>query len=198
MLQFVLGLALCAVAVWLSLQVQLGLAPWDVLHHGVSKATGASFGTVVAGVGVLVLAVSALFGVRPGAGTLANVAAIAVALDWLLGTPWFDTLGQQPVALRVAALIVAVALLGLGGALYIGSGFGAGPRDSLMVACHQHGIPIGLGRCGIEVSVLGLGWLLQGSVGVGTLVIAFGSGPAVQASFRLIRQQPPTRRPRPR
>ena len=93
----------------------------------------------------------------------------------------------------VLVLLAGVALLGIGGALYIVAGFGAGPRDSLMVALHQHRWSIAASRCTIELSVLTLGWLLHGPVGFGTVVIALLSGPAVHASFRLLRQAPSAR-----
>ena len=184
--QFVTGLAICALAVWLTVQVNLGLAPWDVLHSGLSETFGVSFGAVVVGLGFLILAGSALLGVRPGVGTLINVVLMGFAIDGLLATSWLDGLATAPTAVRLVVLVGAVGLLGLGAAVYIGAGFGAGPRDSLMVACAGRGLPIGLSRCAIELSVLGVGWLLHGPVGIGTAVIALGSGPAVQFSFRLL------------
>ncbi len=195
-LQFSVGLSLCAVAVWLTLQVGLGLSPWDVLHAGLVTGTGASFGTVVVAVGVAVLGVSALLGVRPGIGTLVNLVVVGLGLDWLLATSWLDTLPQAPLAVRLLVLVGAVAVLGIGGALYIGSGFGAGPRDSLMVACHRKSVPLGPARCLIELSVLFAGWLLGGPVGIGTVVVALGLGPAVSASFRLLGQDPSAGRDR--
>lgn len=196
LLQFLAGLALCALGVWLSVRVQLGLSPWDTLHAGLSDHLGLSFGTIIIAVGLLVLALSWLLGVRPGLGTLFNIFAMGWVLDLLLGSPWLHDLPGAPVAVRVLALLASVALLGFGAALYIGAGFGAGPRDSLMVACFRHGLPIGPSRCAIELAVVGGGWLLGAPIGVGTLVLALGTGPAVQASFRLLRQQPPSS-PRP-
>jgi uncharacterized protein len=194
--RFVAGLALCAVAVWLTVQVDLGLAPWDVLHSGLSHVFGLSFGAVIVAVGILVLAASALLGVRPGVGTLVNVVLMGFALDRLLATSWLDALPAAPFAVRLLVLVGAVGLLGLGAALYIGAGFGAGPRDSLMVALAGRGLPIGWSRCAIELSVLVGGWLLHGPVGIGTAVIALTSGPAVQVAFRLLQREPPRRSPR--
>jgi uncharacterized protein len=184
--RFVTGLAICAVAVWLTVQVNLGLAPWDVLHSGLSQTFGVSFGAVVVGLGILILAGSALLGVRPGVGTLINVVLMGFAIDGLLATSWLDGLAAAPTAVRLLVLVGAIGLLGFGAAVYIGAGFGAGPRDSLMVACAGRGLPIGWSRCAIELSVLGIGWLLHGPVGIGTAVIALASGPAVQVSFRLL------------
>ncbi len=191
MAQFAFGLALCALSVWLTLQAGLGLAPWDVLHAGLADVTGASFGVVVVAVGVAVLAVCAALGVLPGIGTFVNVVVVGATLDWLLSKPWLDTLPHAPIGVRLLVLAVAIALLGLGGALYIGSGYGAGPRDSLMVACHQRGLGISPARCAREVTVLFVGWLLHGPVGIGTVALALGLGPAIAASFRMLGQQPP-------
>ncbi|WP_337063286.1 YczE/YyaS/YitT family protein [Kineococcus sp. G2] len=188
--QFLAGLSLCAAGVWGSLQVQLGVASWDVLHAGVADRTGLSYGTVVAAVGVLVVVLSLFLGVRPRVGTLFNVVVIAVALDALLGSPWLDGLHTAPVAVRAAVLAASVLALGFGGALYIGAGLGSGPRDSLMVACHLRGWPVGASRVVIEVAVVAVGWLLGGPVGVGTVVMAFALGPVTQLAFRVLRQSP--------
>ncbi|WP_432482871.1 hypothetical protein [Kineococcus esterisolvens] len=188
--QFLAGLAMCAAGVWGSLQVHLGVASWDVLHAGVADRTGLSYGTVVAGVGVLVVLVSLVLGVRPRLGTLVNVVAIAAALDALLASSWLDGLGSAPAAVRVAVLAASVLFLGFGGALYIGAGLGSGPRDSLMVACHLRGWPVGRSRALIEVGVVALGWLLGGPVGVGTVVMALALGPVTQFAFRVLRQSP--------
>ena len=195
LLRFLGGLAICVLGVFLSLRAGLGLSPWDVLHAGLSDQAGLSYGTVVIAVGLLVLLASWALGVRPGLGTLVNVLAVGWGLDALLATSWLEGLDGAPVAVRVLAVVAAVVALGFGAALYIGAGYGAGPRDSLMVACHQHGLPIGASRCVIEVSVLLGGWLLGGPVGVGTVLLALGIGPVVQVSFRVLRQQPPTSRP---
>ncbi len=197
LVQFAIGVAFCAIGVWLTLQAALGVSPWDVLHAGIAQATGLSFGTALILVGLAVLGVSASLGVRPGIGTLGNQVVVGLTLDRLLAAPWLDGLADAHVGVRAAVLLAGVALLGLGCAMYIGSGFGAGPRDSLMVACYQRGLRIGPARAAIEIAVLVVGWLLSGPVGIGTVVIALGLGPAVSAGFRLIRQEPPSRPTRP-
>lgn len=197
LVQFVGGLTLCALAVWSSVTVALGLSPWDTLHAGLSARLGLSFGTVLILVGVLVQAVAWALGQRPGLGTLVNILGMGWAVDRLMSTSWLDGLPQAPMAARVLVLVGAVVFLGLGGALYIGAGFGAGPRDSLMVACYHHGLPIAASRCGIESGVLLVGWMLGGPLGLGTIALALGSGPATQAAFRLLRQRPPSLSSRP-
>ena len=193
-LRFLGGLALCALAVWLSVQVDLGLAPWDMLHSGLSEHLGLSFGLVVILVGLAVLVLSWSLGERPGLGTLVNIVGVGWVIDRLFATSWLDGLPDAATWVRVLLLVLAVVLLGVGAALYIGAAFGAGPRDSLMVACHAHGWPIGPSRVVIEVTVLLVGWLLGGALGLGTVLLALGTGPVVQLTFRLLHEQPPSRR----
>lgn len=188
--QFLVGLGLCSTGVFLSLQVGLGVSPWDVLHGGIADVTGLSFGVVVIAAGLAILLASMALGVRPGWGTLVNVVTVGVALDRLLAGPILDDLHTAPVVLRVALLALAVLLLGVGVALYLGAGFGAGPRDGLMVAAALHGLAIGPARLVIELTALGLGWLLGGQVGIGTVVMALCTAPAVAWSFRLLGQSP--------
>lgn len=143
LVRFIVGLGLCATGVWLSVEAGLGVSPWDVLHAGLSHRLGLSFGVVVIVVGLALLAAAAALGVRPELGTVCNVVAVGVAIDCLLSTRWLDGLATTPVLARLLVLLVAVALLGFGVALYSGAGFGSGPRDSLMMACHRRGLSIG-------------------------------------------------------
>jgi uncharacterized membrane protein YczE len=145
-------------------------------------------------VGLAVLVVALALGEPPGLGTLVNIVSVGWAVDRLLETSWLDSLPAAPMWARVLVLVVAVVLLGFGSALYIGAAFGAGPRDSLMVACHHHGLPIGASRVAIEITVLVVGWLLGGALGLGTVVLALATGPMVQLSFRLLGEEPPVRR----
>lgn len=189
-LQFFAGLLLCSIAIWISIRAGLGVAPWDVLHGGISDRTGLSFGTTVIVVGIIVVLISALLRVRLGIGTIINAFVVGVIIDTLLATSWLNSLQAEPLALRVFSVVGGVIVLGLGVALYIGAGFGAGPRDSLMVGFHQRGMSLGWSRLVIEASVLLLGWLLGGPVGLGTVLLALGTGPAVQAAFMILRQAP--------
>jgi len=184
------GLALCAIALWLTVRVDLGLSPWDVLHSGIAARTGMPFGTVLIVVGGIVLVVAALLGERPGIGTPINIVLVGLTINQLIETPWLTGLTSAATLPRMLVLVGAVALLGLGGAIYLSARLGAGPRDSLMVACCARGLPVTLARTGIELSVLAGGWLLGGRVGIGTVVLALGSGPAVALGFRLIGSSP--------
>ena len=189
--QLMVGLAVCAVGVWLTLRAGLGVSPWDVLHAGLAAHLHVAFGTVVIGVGLVVLAVSLLLRVRPGIGTALNIVVIGWLLNVLLPLPVLRDLARAPYVERVGALLLGTALLGLGCAMYVGAHLGEGPRDGLMVALHDRtGLSIGRTRFAIEAAALGAGWLLGGPVGIGTLIAVVGIGPAVQLGFTVLRQTP--------
>ena len=190
--QLVAGLVCCAVGIVLTLRARLGVSPWDVLHGGLAERLDVRFGYVVQGVGVVVLLLGmALGGVRPGLGTFANIALIGTVANLLLGTGLLDDLHDEPLAARVAVLLLGIAVLGFGCALYIGAHMGAGPRDSLMVGLHRRaGISIGAARAAVEAVALVIGIALGGPVGVGTVVYAVMIGPSVQAFFALLRMSP--------
>lgn len=163
----------------------LGLSPWDVFHQGVSHRTGIPIGTVVIITGLLLLLAWIPLRERIGIGTIANAIVIGVTLDLsLLVLP--EEL--EVLAVRWASMLLGVMLVAIGSGFYIGAGLGPGPRDGLMTGITRRtGYPLGLVRGVLEVTVLAAGWLLGGTVGVGTLVFAFGIGPLVQ--FFLTRLQ---------
>ena len=187
-LQLYLGLFVSALGIVLTLRAELGTSPWDVLHAGLAGATGLSFGVVVQLVGAVVLVLGLLLGVRPGFGTVSNLVFIGVFANVLLGT-----VGEPGDALvpRVALLLLGIASVGVGAALYIGAHYGPGPRDGMMVALHTRlGWSIGLARTLVEATALVGGVFLGGPVGAGTALFTLGIGPATQVSFRLLRQTP--------
>lgn len=176
--QLVGGLALYGVSMAFMLRSGLGLDPWDVLHDALSRRTGLSFGTITAITGALVLLCWIPIRQRPGIGTVANILVVAVAVDAtlaLMGTP-------SALPVRILLLVAGVVLNGLATAAYIGVRLGPGPRDGLMTGFSARtGLSIRLMRTGIEVAVLATGWLLGGTVGVGTVVYALAIGPLTQA-----------------
>jgi uncharacterized membrane protein YczE len=173
--QLYAGLWLYGLSLALVVEAGLGVAPWDVLHQGLSRVTGLSIGTWVVLMSVVVLLLWIPLRQRPGLGTLSNAVLIGVSLDASLAVlPELDGL---PV--RVAALVAGVSLNAVATAAYIGARLGPGPRDGLMTGIAARGHPVRTVRTGIEVTVLVVGFLLGGTVGVGTLVYAFGIGPLV-------------------
>jgi uncharacterized protein len=189
--QLMVGLYLFGQGIWLGLQADLGVGPWDVLHGGLADKLGTPFGRTSIGVSVVVFGISLLARVRPGIGTVLNVVVIGVVIDLLLGTTLLDGLADGPLALRLLGTAGGIASVACGSALYLGAHLGPGPRDGLMVAIHDRtGWPVGLARGVLECSVLVVGVLLGGPVGIGTIAFALGIGPAVQVAFRLLGQTP--------
>lgn len=189
------GLWMFALGSVLTLRASLGVPPWDVLHDGIRQNTPLSFGAAVIAIGVVLVLVSALFGIRPGPGTIANMLLIGTFVDLMLLTGIGADLDDAATALRVATTVTGIAVVGLGSALYIGANLGAGPRDSLMVlAAKKLGVRVGVARAVIEGTALLAGWLLGGAVGLGTLLFVVGIGPSVDLFFRLFRMEADGRR----
>jgi len=178
LVQLFVGLTLYGAAMAMMLRATLGLDPWDVFHQGLATRVGLSFGMLVNLVGAVVLLLWIPLRQKPGIGTVANIFTIGTAVDLtLLVLPEVDGLPA-----RVALLLGGIVLNGIAGAMYIGAGLGPGPRDGLMTGLVKRtGWSIRLVRTGIELSVLAIGWLLGGTVGVGTVLYAFAIGPIVQA-----------------
>ncbi|GAB3570471.1 membrane protein [Arthrobacter alkaliphilus] len=175
--QLLIGLALYGLSLAIFIRAGLGLDPWDVFHQGVATKIGWSIGTVVVVVSFLVLLLWIPLRQMPGFGTLANAVLVGVFADVGLALiPAFSHLGGQ-----IAMLAGAVVLNGIASACYIGARLGPGARDGLMTGlARRTGWSVRLSRTLIEVVVLGVGWLLGGSVGVGTVVYALAIGPLVQ------------------
>jgi uncharacterized membrane protein YczE len=172
-----LGLTLFGIGLAFMVVADLGLSPWDVFHQGVSIHIGIPIGTVVIITGFAVLLLWIPLKERIGIGTIANAIVIGLVLDgMLLILP--DAIDNM--ALRWIAMLGGVLIVAIGSGFYIGAGLGPGPRDGLMTGLGRRGISIAWARAGIEITALVAGWLLGGTVGVGTLVFAFGMGPLVQ------------------
>ena len=177
------GLVCFGIGIAFMKQSQLGLSPWEVLHDGLAKVSGVQIGTVSIFIGILVLLLWIPIREKPGIGTILNILIIGTVTNlMLLVTPLAS---QLP--LQIFWLVAGLLGSGLGSALYLGSRLGAGPRDGLMMAFYRRsGWSIRLVRSMLESSVLVVGWLLGGKIGVGTLAFAFGIGPLIQFMFRLI------------
>lgn len=189
--QLWLGLVLAAVGICATLRSELGVSPWDVLHAGVAERTGLGFGTVVQLVGAVVLFGSLFVGARPGFGTVCNMLGIGAVENVLLDTSVFAGVGDGPLVWRIVLLLAGVVTIGFSAALYIGSHYGPGPRDGLMVALHvRRRISIGWARTIVESLALVVGVVAGGPVGVGTLAYTVFIGPSTQTAFRILRLTP--------
>jgi uncharacterized membrane protein YczE len=176
--QLFAGLVLYGISMAFMVESGLGLNPWDVFHQGVSKTTGISFGWVVLLTGIPILLLWIPLRQRPGFGTVANLVVIGFVADGALAV----LAPGESMGMRVTYLVVGIALNGVATGMYIGARFGPGPRDGLMtgIAGRWPRLSIRLVRTSIEVLVLGVGFLLGGTVGVGTVAYALGIGPLVQ------------------
>lgn len=185
------GLLLFAAGIVLLLESELGLSPWDVLNQGLSERSALSFGTANVAVALLVLAAARLLGARIGPGTVANAVLIGLFVDGLLQLDAVTALSDAPLGARVAMLAGGILVIGAGSALYIGANLGAGPRDSLMlVLAHRTRTRVGVVRTLLEAAATAAGFVMGGTVGVGTLAFVLGIGPAVELAFRLLDRSP--------
>uniref|UniRef100_UPI00368EF0B9 membrane protein YczE n=1 Tax=Streptomyces phaeofaciens TaxID=68254 RepID=UPI00368EF0B9 len=182
MVQLYAGLALYGASSALLVESGLGLEPWNVLHQGLAELTGLTIGVVSIVVGAAVLLLWIPLRQRPGLGTVSNVFVVGLAMD---GTLALVPDSHQP-AVRVALLVAGIVLNGAATGLYISAAFGPGPRDGLMTGLHRRtDRSIRLMRTAIEVAVVVTGFLLGGTIGVGTLLYAVSIGPLAQVFLRV-------------
>jgi uncharacterized membrane protein YczE len=177
LVQLFTGLILYGVSMAFMVKSDLGLNPWDVFHQGLSKATGISFGWVVILLGLPILLLWIPLRQRPGFGTVANLVVIGFVVDGALAV----LPEGGPIAARVGYLVGGILMCGLATGLYIGARMGPGPRDGLMtgIVARFPRLSIRLVRTTIELFVLGVGFLLGGTVGIGTIAYALAIGPLV-------------------
>ena len=172
--RLLIGLGLYGFADALMIRAAVGVDPWTVFAQGVSVHTGLSIGVLTNIIGLLVLLLWIPLRQRPGVGTVLNVLLLGPIIDlslWML--PAVPALWGQVLMFSAGLVLLAVA-----SGIYIGAGLGPGPRDGLMTGIHNRtGLPIWVGRTGVEASVLLIGWLFGGNVGFGTLAFALLIGP---------------------
>lgn len=177
------GLVLYGFSSGLILQAGLGVDPWDVLHQGLARHFGGQVGSWAILASVIVLLLWIPLRARPGVGTLLNTVLVGLCINLtvaLVPAP------HTPV-LQVLVLVAGVLVNAFATGLYIGAGFGPGPRDGLTTAIAARGHSIRLVRSAIELTVLAAGWLLGGSVGVGTVLYAASIGPLTHLTIPLLR-----------
>lgn len=192
--RLIVGLVLYGVGCALTVAAGLGVDPWTVFAQGLSRVTGLGIGWITNIVGLAVLLLWIPLRQKPGVGTIANILLVGTSIQialWILPHP-------EDLWMQVLLLVAGVVLVAGASGLYIGARFGPGPRDGLMTGLHKRfGWPIWACRLTVEGTVLVLGWLLGGTVGVGTVVFALGIGPLVHVAMPLLaftRPAPRTRR----
>ena len=178
-----LGLSLFGLGEGLLIVSFTGASPWSVLAQGISFNIGFSVGTITLFVSVVVLILWIPLKQKPGIGTILNVLIIALMIDvciYFVPTP-------ENYIFKILLAIIAVLMVGLGGGIYLVSNLGPGPRDGLMIGLQEKtNLPIAVVRSFLEISVVAIGWYLGGIVGIGTLLFAFGIGPAVALGLFLV------------
>lgn len=175
LVQLYTGLFLFGASVALMLAAGLGVDPWDVFHQGVSRRTPLTVGMAVVATSAVVLLLWVPLRQRPGVGTISNALLVGVFVDLCLAV----TPHPREMWARVLFLTSGIVLNGLATGLYIGARLGPGPRDGLMTGLAARGLPVGRVRTAIEITVLASGFLLGGTVGVGTIAYALAIGPLV-------------------
>ena len=177
------GLVAYGVSVGLMLRAELGLMPWSVLDQGLSETFGLEVGTWSIIMGAVVLLLWIPLRRRPGIGTLGNVVLVGLSINATLAVlPDARTLPVQ-----VPLLLAGIALNGLATGAYIGAGLGPGPRDGLTTGLAARGLSLRVVRTSIEIGVLGIGWLLGGEVGIGTVLYALVIGPIMHRTVPALR-----------
>lgn len=185
--RIVLGLFIFALGITLSVQANIGLAPWDAFSAGVSHQTSISFGTVVVLSGLVIIVVDILLKEKIGIGSILNAVLIGQFVDLIQSLQWIPKMNRFFPG--VILMVFGLTLIVFGSYVYIGAGMGCGPRDALMVALGKRfpRLPIGVIRGLIEGTVLAIGFSLGAKVGIGTVISAFGIGFILQLMFRLLR-----------
>ena len=176
LLQVLLGTTLIGTGVALNFSSQLGLGPWGVFHEGISLNTTLSFGSAIIASGVFVTFLWIPLKQRPGIATFVDIFWIGTVADLVIGLD----LDPESLLLKWIFVFIGIICIGSGTAIYVGADMGSGPRDGVMVGLESKGLKIGMARNIIEVTALALGWLLGGTVGLSSVVIAISIGPVVQ------------------
>ena len=177
------GLSLFGLGEGLLIVSFTGASPWSVLAQGISLNINLSIGTITLLISIAVLILWIPLGQKPGMGTIFNALIIAIMID--LCIKYVPTPSNYINQLFLA--IISVIMVGIGGGIYLVSNLGAGPRDGLMIGLQKvTNFPIAVVRATLEISVVSIGWYLGGTVGIGTLLFAFGIGPCVALGLYLV------------
>jgi uncharacterized membrane protein YczE len=185
------GLFLYALGIALAIKANIGYSPWEVFHVGFAHKAGFTIGLATILTGVVVIAIVIALGEKIGLGTILNLFLIGLFVDLIF---WINRIPvQNHFALGAAMLLAGLVSISIGSYFYIRTGFGAGPRDSLMVALNRKTkLPVGICRSFIELTVTVSGWFLGGMVGVGTVLSVIAIGFFVQITFALFKFVPAT------
>jgi len=191
LLRLFFGLFLYAVGIVLTMKANIGYASWEVFHAGLSSVFGIQIGTISIFVGLVLCILSLMVGEKLGIGTFLNMIFVGIFMNLLLAWNIFPTLNNF--YFGVLQMIGGLFVIGVASYYYISSGFGAGPRDSIMVILtRKTKFSVGVCRSGLEILVVIIGALLGGSFGIGTILAAVMIGFCIQIIFKMFRFDPTT------
>ncbi len=184
--RLMLGLFLYAVGIILTIKANIGFAPWDVFHVGLADTINVTIGIASIYAAFGIITITLIMGEKLGLGTLLNMFVIGLFIDLVIYLNLIPVGGNFIISLLM--LLLGLVIISVASYYYIGSGFGAGPRDSLMVGLNKKTkLPIGLCRGIVEILAVLIGWQLGGQVGVGTIIAAVMIGPIIQITFKLLK-----------
>ena len=174
-IRLVIGLFVCSIGIVLTIQANLGLSPWDAFHHGLSRNLGITMGQASMLLGIIVVIVDMFLGENLGIGTILNMFLIGIFMDFFMLNNIIPT--STNMIIGFIMLFIGMFIIGIGCVIYIGAGYGSGPRDGLMVALHKKTKrPVKTIKTYIEMFALLFGFILGGSIGIGTVIttLVFG------------------------
>jgi uncharacterized membrane protein YczE len=184
-----IGFLLFGLSIAILVKADLGNTPWVVLEGALINYLPITLGQAIILVSMAIIAIDVLLKQPLGWGTLANMLSIGLWVDWLAP---LAPAAPANLWLQIPYVLLGAVVMGFATAIYVGVNAGAGPRDSLMLAVSRRArVSVRVARAIIEISVVVMGWLMGGPLGIGTLIFAIAIGPAVQLAFRLLRVQPP-------
>ena len=186
LIRLLVGFVFCASSTVLMLNSNLGLSPWDVFHQGISRLSGITIGQASILVSIVFVVIGVILGQKLGVGTILNMIIIGKLIDVIIEASII------PVATNIISgiimMVIGMLVMGFGCYLYIGCGLGCGPRDGVMMGISKKvKKPIKYVRASIEVTVLTLGYMLGGDIGIGTIISAIGLGYSMQLMFKLLK-----------
>ena len=184
------GLFTFGVGVYVTIQANIGVSPWDTFYLGINQATGIQYGTIAVVVSFIFIAIDLLMKERIGIGTLLDAVIVGKTVDLL---NWLDLIpAQQNMWVGIAMMLGAMFIMGFAQYLYMIAGLCCGPRDSFLVALGKRmpNVPIGAVSTGIMVTVFLFGWMLRGPIGVGTVIVVCLQGAFMQMAFNIMKFDP--------
>lgn len=187
--KLIVGLILYSLGIATTINANIGLAPWDVFHSGLAEAMNFSIGTAIITASIAIGIFDILMGEKFGLGTLLNMLLIGYFLDFILKVGFLPI--QEIFFIGAIQMIIGLFIIALGSYFYIGSGFGAGPRDSLMIILRRKtNLKVGICRGAVELTAALVGWQLGGALGLGTLLSASTVSLCIQLTFQVLKFDP--------